>query len=99
MSKRGGVYAAQSVVNTSKNYHDARHCYESQASTAGAINQCLNSVETDECASGPCLNGGRCIEGVARYDCNCVNDYTGLNCEIREYELILRNAFHQITLV
>lgn len=31
----------------------------------------------NECACNPCLNQGKCIDGVAGYKCNCVLPYTG----------------------
>ncbi|XP_066252818.1 protein crumbs [Euwallacea similis] len=41
----------------------------------------------DECVSvngrSPCQNGGVCIDGISRYDCNCTSTgYRGLLCEI-----------------
>ena len=35
----------------------------------------------DECASSPCQNIGTCTDGVNMYACNCVDGYTGVNCE------------------
>ena len=34
----------------------------------------------DECASGPCENGGSCTDEMAAYTCNCHVGWTGLNC-------------------
>ncbi|XP_036329923.1 dual specificity protein kinase shkD-like [Rhagoletis pomonella] len=31
----------------------------------------------DECWSGPCQNGGTCIDGVAYYNCTCPDGFTG----------------------
>ena len=31
--------------------------------------------------SSSCLNGGRCIDGINSYRCNCDVNYTGTNCE------------------
>ena len=39
------------------------------------------SVEIDECASSPCLNGGACIDGINGYTCNCIPGYAGNDCE------------------
>lgn len=36
-----------------------------------------------ECGSNPCQNGGTCVEGIARYTCNCRYGYRGTNCEHR----------------
>ncbi len=40
----------------------------------------------DECASGPCENGGSCADEVNRYICNCVTGYAGAHCETGESE-------------
>ena len=38
-------------------------------------------VDIDECASGPCQNGGSCTDQVNGYACQCVDGYFGTNCE------------------
>ena len=38
-------------------------------------------TEVNECASGPCLNGGTCIDRLNGYECQCGNDYQGTNCQ------------------
>jgi len=38
----------------------------------------LCGVETDECTSNPCQNGGTCQDKLGRYDCVCSPGYTGL---------------------
>ncbi|XP_070564055.1 zonadhesin-like [Ptychodera flava] len=37
-------------------------------------------VEIDECCSDPCKNGGRCIDGIGRFDCLCPAGFDGFNC-------------------
>ncbi|KAF5279548.1 hypothetical protein FQR65_LT03370 [Abscondita terminalis] len=44
-------------------------------------------VNIDDCflptLRNPCLNGGICIDGINRYDCNCTNTgFSGLLCEL-----------------
>lgn len=39
-------------------------------------------IDINECASGPCLNGGTCLEPVANtYSCRCPPGVNGTNCE------------------
>ena len=43
----------------------------------------LNDIvfsDDDECASGPCQNGGRCVDRVNRFSCDCVDGYEGDIC-------------------
>ncbi|KAK3084330.1 hypothetical protein FSP39_011641 [Pinctada imbricata] len=35
----------------------------------------------DECASGPCINGGTCNDHVNYFTCDCTNRYNGTVCE------------------
>ncbi|XP_078580669.1 zonadhesin-like [Branchiostoma floridae x Branchiostoma japonicum] len=35
----------------------------------------------DECLSQPCQNGGLCVDGDKRYDCQCAPGFIGVNCE------------------
>lgn len=42
----------------------------------------LNGIESDnECASGPCKNGGTCEDLWNDYRCKCTPDYRGDHCE------------------
>jgi len=38
-------------------------------------------TDIDECASRPCLNGGRCQDGLNEYQCNCTPGFTGTHCD------------------
>jgi hypothetical protein len=42
----------------------------------------LCETDINECASNPCLNGGTCVDGVDQYICECVAEFSGVNCEI-----------------
>ena len=42
----------------------------------------LNISDIDECDPNPCLNDGRCIDGIASYTCSCPKGYDGFICEI-----------------
>lgn len=37
-------------------------------------------VETIECISNPCQNGGTCVEGHSMFSCNCVTGWGGTTC-------------------
>jgi hypothetical protein len=39
------------------------------------------SIDINDCAKGPCKNGGRCVDKVNFYQCICKVGYKGLNCE------------------
>ena len=39
-------------------------------------------VDTNECASNPCQNGGTCNDEVNKYSCDCGLGYAGVNCQI-----------------
>lgn len=45
-------------------------------------------VDIDECSSEdgiyPCKNGGTCLDGVAKYECACTDEFLGHNCEKRK---------------
>lgn len=37
--------------------------------------------ETDECLSNPCHNGGKCINLIGLFKCDCPEDFVGKQCE------------------
>jgi hypothetical protein len=39
---------------------------------------CISDI--DECLSYPCRHGGTCVDLVNRYECKCVNGFSGNNC-------------------
>ena len=38
-------------------------------------------INIDDCVTGPCMNGGTCVDGLRSYSCQCPVGYTGANCE------------------
>ena len=43
-------------------------------------------LDINECSSGPCQNGGTCVDGVNRYTCSCAPGYTGINCQTSRFK-------------
>ena len=41
-------------------------------------------LDIDECASGPCQNGGTCVDQVNGYLCQCAPGYADLQCQTGE---------------
>ena len=38
-------------------------------------------TEINECDGATCLNGGRCVDQMGKYTCNCTDDFMGQLCE------------------
>ena len=44
------------------------------------------TLDTDECSSNPCQNGGTCNDDVNQYTCtNCNAGFGGTHCEIGKF--------------
>ena len=37
-------------------------------------------ADIDECSPDPCQNGGKCVDGIDSYSCECVTGFTGDTC-------------------
>eukprot|EP00795_Rhopilema_esculentum_P007212 gene7212-12892_t len=48
----------------------------------------------NQCSSHPCTNGGGCIDVITGYKCNCIEGYTGKNCEHDIDECTSLPCFH-----
>jgi hypothetical protein len=46
-------------------------------------------ADVDECASGPCMNGGSCRDRVNGYFCQCAPGFTGHHCQTGDFIDIL----------
>lgn len=44
-------------------------------------------IDIDECAPAPCQNAATCVDLVGNYRCDCVNGYSGSNCETSKSKL------------
>ncbi|XP_045702455.1 protein crumbs homolog 2 isoform X2 [Phyllostomus hastatus] len=51
-------------------------------------------VDVDECASGPCLSGGRCQDLPNGFQCHCPDGYTGLACQEDVDECLSEPCLH-----
>jgi len=45
------------------------------------INSIADSKAVNYCSPYPCLNGGSCVSGPTTYTCECLQGFSGLNCE------------------
>ena len=46
-------------------------------------------LDIDECLNDPCLHAGNCSNTDGSYSCNCVQQWTGQNCQIGEQSIVL----------
>ena len=64
----------------------------SQTNQSSKYNSCvliplltaLITTDIDDCAKKPCINGGKCIDGINSYECKCADGFAGKNCETSE---------------
>eukprot|EP00118_Oscarella_pearsei_P012107 m.86113 g.86113 ORF g.86113 m.86113 type:complete len:1096 (+) comp36490_c0_seq3:38-3325(+) len=45
------------------------------------MNSDMECVDVDDCLTGPCKNGGTCLDGNSSYNCLCPPKFTGDLCE------------------
>ncbi|XP_063067968.1 uncharacterized protein LOC134459536 [Engraulis encrasicolus] len=60
------------------NHEEAREIFEDDVKTEAFWNVYFDG---DACLSTPCLNGGKCKDGIGNYNCFCQPEYHGYNCE------------------
>lgn len=47
-------------------------------------------IETNDCESNPCQNGGRCKDLVNGFSCLCSQGFSGVFCEVRVVVTLLQ---------
>lgn len=52
------------------------------------VKQPLLISDIPDCPGIQCLNGGTCNDGIAAYNCSCVDGFTGEHCETSKDFLI-----------
>uniref|UniRef100_A0A8C4WSY1 Coagulation factor VII n=1 Tax=Eptatretus burgeri TaxID=7764 RepID=A0A8C4WSY1_EPTBU len=64
-----------------------RECHEEHCTVEEArevLKDLDKTVNTDDCASQPCQNGGQCLDMIREYSCTCTEQWQGRNCEKRK---------------
>ncbi|XP_044765339.1 LOW QUALITY PROTEIN: cubilin-like [Coccinella septempunctata] len=62
------------------------------AELRSAVAKLKRLITKNECASGPCKNGGTCQDLFGHYHCSCPNGWEGLSCEKDVNECALFNS-------
>ncbi len=52
---------------------------------------CVSDI--DECASGPCQNGGTCMDGMNGYVCQCPPEWTDTHCDLCTFVMLKISTF------
>ncbi|XP_070264169.1 coagulation factor X-like [Myotis yumanensis] len=72
-------YLESECVEETCDYEEIREVFEDTEKT----NEFWNIYKDgDQCESNPCLNQGRCKDGLGEYNCTCQEGYEGRNCEL-----------------
>uniref|UniRef100_L7N1Q3 Coagulation factor X n=1 Tax=Myotis lucifugus TaxID=59463 RepID=L7N1Q3_MYOLU len=75
-------------VEETCDYEEIREVFEDTEKT----NEFWNIYKDgDQCESNPCLNQGRCKDGLGEYTCTCQEGYEGRNCELPMGKFCSRN--------
>lgn len=55
----------------------------------------LPFADIDDCLPNPCQHGGNCTDEINDYNCTCAAGYTGKDCEIGNYLLVMLSPRNQ----
>ncbi|KAI8509176.1 Galectin-3-binding protein [Branchiostoma belcheri] len=53
---------------------------------AARVSRVQRAAPNNECQSNPCQNGGQCVDGSNRYDCNCPAGFVGTNYLLQDVD-------------
>ena len=70
---------------------ECKYCFIKNAKFSNQMNINLSFLDIDECRSTPCKNGGTCTDMINGRNCTCAPGYTGNNCEIGKFFLLVNN--------
>ena len=48
------------------------------------------------CQNDPCQNGGTCEDEIGRYTCQCLDGYTGINCQTNIDDCVNHNCQNHV---
>ncbi|XP_070435468.1 coagulation factor X [Equus przewalskii] len=65
-------------------FEEAREVFEDVEQTTEFWNKYKDG---DQCDSNPCLNEGKCKDGLGEYTCTCLEGFEGKNCELSMRQL------------
>ncbi|XP_045623432.1 cubilin [Procambarus clarkii] len=79
------LQALESQVNTNDSTTDDSNTSRSVRRDIRKLKRDVNQLKSrlllDECESGPCRNGGTCIDGFQKFHCLCPSGWKGGNCD------------------
>jgi len=77
----GSVFADNNCIKD--RYSGELFCYCFGNSCNGYNTGIMSVFNINECASNPCLNGGKCEDMYNKFRCHCPNNFAGPTCAIK----------------